>query len=861
MKKFIVPLSVALVIALLLVVYFVFLSGANVYRAIPDSAVAVIEISDWNRFVTELKSKTSAAELTKTDGLVKLDSEVTFIQNLLVSSNEIKTAFNGKITVSAHLISADDYDYLFTVPMVGIKNDDVIKAFDRRADVASIIKRIFKERSIVDVTMKDGKRFSFSVNKKVLSFSFTSFLTENSMTAITGGYNLDHDKDFCKAMKKTPNADGISLFVNLKKADVIFPVFIKATRIGLLADISKAESWVCFGVTFGIDRINLVGAGYSEKEKESEPAEKNILSNTIWNSIPDNAAYVNAAYNRFESAGPKADKVSQPLNADFKNWAGAAHAFVTLEPLREDYNEQNLLVLQVKDEPKAISALQHIISMDGSKTSPVDTFLGIPVFNLKGGAVINQVFGSSFNRFGNVYFSCYNKTMLFCNSADVLKFTIEKISKSETLNKDGGLRASLGTINTGTSLIYINPAKAALLFSALIKEGSTLPTYLEQLSGITMMNTIDGAWNKMQVSLMYGNGAKASQGLLWKTKLLAFSDFVPQVVVNETSSEKEIFTQDTANNVYLISKSGEIIFTKNIGEKIIGGVYQLDYYNNGSMQFVFNSATHVFLLDRTGNDVASYPLRLSNTASAGLTLVKTSSSKYNYYVPCDNGAVYGYEASGRPLSGWSPKKGLGELDLPLQNFKGAKGDLFLSYNNAGKLSLVGIKGDVKWSVDNLPVTRQNFSIVQTGKDFAVMNAAGNQLVQIGADGNDNIKPLLDSAFSFTATATSDSSYLYFFGSHHDLRSYNEKNEFKAAASLQNYEASSIEVLDMSYGKFILARDKINGKIFIYDLNLKPVIDYKVVNASVVTVTDLFERKQLIGLQPDLSGNIACYRIK
>ena len=152
-------------------------------------------------------------------------------------------------------------------------------------------------------------------------------------------------------------------------------------------------------------------------------------------------------------------------------------------------------------------------------------------------------------------------------------------------------------------------------------------------------------------------------------------------------------------------------------------------------------------------------------------------------------------------------------------------------------------------------------IVQTGNDFIVINAAGNQLVQIGSDGNDNIKPLMDSAFSFTAAATSDSSYLYFFGSHHDIRSYNEKNEFRTAASLQTSDVSSIEVITINNDKFILVRDKINSKIFIYDLGLKPVIDYKVMNATAFTVTDLFDRKEIIGLQPDATGNIACYRIK
>jgi len=861
MKKLIVPLSVTVIISLLILIYFLFLRSANVYDAIPDSAVAVIEISDWNKFSNQVGKTQSGTELVKTDAFIKLQEQAAFFGRVFGFNPSLQAGFsNGKIAVSTHLTSATDFDYLFIAPAKGIENDDILKALNTKLDVSSVNKRSYKDHAVVDVAMKDGKRFTFTIIKKVIVCSFTSFLTENSVTAITNGYNLSHDKDFNKLIKKFNSSSDVKLFINFKKADIIFPVVIKPQKMSLLNDVHTTQTWAGYGVTLDDDRISFNGLGVLAESMKASATPKNILANTIWNSLPDNAAYVNVGFNDLKEEAKANPGASKLLKDDFKNWLGDAHAFITLEPLKEDLTEYNVFITQVADEAKALEHLKHLISLDGSASSAVDTCMHLPIFHLKDGSVINQIFGSSFTTLDASFFVVGNHIAIFCSSPDILKFTLEKISRGETLNKDASLRRTIGNVTTGTGVVYINPSKAGPVFRGLMNEGSTLPAWLSRLSGISLTTDVNSGWYNTKASFCFGSGTKASEGLLWKTKLQTLSTYCPQILVNGNTGDKEIFTQDTANNVYLLSKSGEVLFTKNIGESIIGAVYQLDYYNNGKLQYIFNSATHVFMLDRSGNDAASYPLRLSYPASAGLTLVN-SGSKYRYYVPCTNGAVYGYEATGRPLSGWSPLKGVGVITKQLQSFKYKKSELILAFNNAGKLMLLDTKGAIKWGVDNLPVTNQNFNLLQTAGDFMALNAAGNQLIEISSDGNDNIKPVIDSAFSFAATTTSDSTFQYFYSNQHDIRAYNEKNAFQNAVSLKSSLISSLEVVTISGTKYLLVKDESAKKVMVYNLQLKPVADYPVANMSATTLTDLFDHNELIAIQPDANGNITCYRIK
>ena len=861
MKKFLVPIAITIVLVVVVVLYSAFFHAANTYDAIPDSAVAVAEINDWGKFSQQLSTTESTAGLRKTAAIIKLVEQIAFTQKLFAFNKGLTAGLSsGKITFSTHLTSADDFDYLFTMPIKGVESDEILHVLNAKPDVASVIKRTYKERAVVDVTMKDGRRFSFTIIKNVMALSFTSFLTENAITAITTGYNLSNDKGFKKLINKFKSEGTISLFINYKNADVIFPVSLNPQKIALVSDIKENQNWVGYNISFEADKINFSGFGLLNSKATT--ISKNVLSNTIWNSIPDNAAYVNVGLNDLKEETNTKSADNKLLKADFKNWVGDAHAFITLEPLREDFTEYNAFIVQVTNEAKAIENLKHLVSLDGAKALPVDTFMHAEIFHLKDGSVINQVFGSNFTTFTNTFFAISNHIAIFCNSPDILKFTMERISLGQTLNKSEELRKSIGGLKTATGLVYINPAKAAAIFSGLIKDGSTLQPWLSNLSAISFISEVNGEWNTMHAGIITGSQNKTTGGsLLWKTRLQTISDYTPQVVLDVSSGDKAIFTQDTANNIYLISNSGDILFTRNIGEKIMGSVYQIDYYSNGKLQYIFNSANHVFLIDASGNDAGSYPLRLSYPAATGLTVVNNPGSKCRYYVPCTNGSIYGYEVTGRPLSGWSPLKGVGVISKPLQSFKFKKAELMLAFNNSGKLMLLGNKGEIKWSVDNLPVTNQNFSLVQTGPDFLALNASGNQLIQISADGNDNIKPLVDSAFSFAATATSDSGYSYFYSGQHDVRGYNEKNEFKNAVSLKSLVISNIATITIGDATYLTVVDASLGKVMLYDLTLKPVAEYQVNNTATFAICDLFDHKELTGIQPDASGNISCYRIK
>ncbi|NND87827.1 MAG: hypothetical protein HKM28_01115, partial [Flavobacteriaceae bacterium] len=69
----------------------------------------------------------------------------------------------------------------------------------------------------------------------------------------------------------------------------------------------------------------------------------------------------------------------------------------------------------------------------------------------------------------------------------------------------------------------------------------------------------------------------------------------PQFFINHKTRKNEVLTQDVANNLYLISDKGSILWKKSLSEPIIGRIHEVDLYRNGKIQMVFSTenALHV----------------------------------------------------------------------------------------------------------------------------------------------------------------------------------------------------------------------------------------------------------------------------
>src|ERR1043165_8462604 len=545
MQKFKIPLLISGGVLIVAVIVFFVFRGANVYSSIPASAVAVIEVNSWKELNDKLGRTVVGVELKKTEALAKMLSEVATLETLLNSDASLKNAVSsGKTVASLHLTSALSYDFLFTTDLPGVNDNTVLNHLQSSELVKKVSVRIFRDQKIIDVLLRDGRQLSFAKQQSVLAMSFTSFLTESSLTAMNSGDNLANDKS-CKTVMAKSAIKDISLYFNLQKAPVILPVLIRNEKLSQLRDVSEAGSWAHYDVSFDNEKLELDGAIATGNEHVTTAGD--LLNEGLLSKIPAHAALV-------ELGQTDTSKVNATTAGDLRNCLGNTSACVVLEPLREDFSEQSVLLLSISNKAKAVASLTRL----AGEATPVDTFLSAHIFSMKDGALLNQFFPNSLVAFNSPVYTVTNNAAIFCNNIDVLKLLLEKVSKGETLDKDNDFQATgFSHFGKNSGLTYINFSRTDLLLNGMMRDNSSGLALLSGFKDVLVISNANENKTSSRLVFSMGGGAKVGSGLKWKTKLKAGSVFTPAVVTNSNTGEKEVFVQDTLNNVYLISRSEE----------------------------------------------------------------------------------------------------------------------------------------------------------------------------------------------------------------------------------------------------------------------------------------------------------------
>ncbi len=848
MRKVLISVATVAALAAAVAAWF-FLRQPDSYQAVPSSAVAVLRVNSWNEFDKELQNTLAGAELRKTEAYNQLRSELIGIASVFSGDKALlQEVLSGNTVVSLHLTSASRYDYLFVTPLAGVNDNTILNNIQQVANVKSVNMRIFKGNKVLEVKLKNGSNITAAFSKGLLLLSYTSFLTESSLSVLGTDNNIASQKSFCHAGQHHSNPVDVKFYINLSRLGVIWPVLIDVKYATVFSDFEKAGDWGVFSCQFKNDGIQMSGAVLTEA-KDDEDKTKNTSLQAALPFIPFNAAVADVAVNDTATYG------DDLTGSFFRSWVGDFRAFVTLEPLSGNYTEQNLLLISTADEKQAQASLMNLLSAEGASKIATDTFMNRPVFRMKGGEMLNRFFGNQFCRLNEPYFTTMNGAVVFANNADVMKLAIENISTGKTLYKQGvGISKK-----SGNRWLYVNSQRSAAIINSFTSSGSTTASFLNNFSQVTLTARQEKQIKTVEVTFKTGQTSTTTQGLLWKLQLKTAAANMLSIIETNTDS-KEILAQDTAGNVYLINASGEILFTHYTGEKIISGVTQVDYYRNGGLQYSFNSASKVFLLDANGNNVAGYPLRLSSTATAGMTVWNDDNGKTTrFFIPCANGGIYGYELTGKPVPGWSPRGGVGVVEHPVTVFKHNGKDMLWACNNSGTLWLLDTRGNKLWNAENMDNVQGYPAFVQLKDGFVFLSAAGNQLTTVNAEGVAATTQLMDSATAFTAFAESDSTYQYVYASGNAVRAYNGDGNFKASAGLKSGTVRNLSVQDNGQNALLSATDSISKNLYLINSALAVTGQISTAGLTYFQPAAIFSTKEIVLIAVTAEGKVACIR--
>jgi hypothetical protein len=372
-----------------------------------------------------------------------------------------------------------------------------------------------------------------------------------------------------------------------------------------------------------------------------------------------------------------------------------------------------------------------------------DDQVKIPVYKTSFKGLIRVILPGFSPEFNETYFTFYDNFLIAGNSYA----TVSKLLYDNILNK------TLANDLTYRDFENTLPSRAGYFFFCI---PSHIIDYLGGFLNEDVMNLLKSnrsSINKIQaagyqfassngmiynsLSIKFKEEAKEESTTEWETLLDTIAGIKPFFFTNHITGAKEIFIQDMKNNTYLINAAGRVLWKVPLNERIVSTIYMIDYFRNGKYQLLFSGKNYIHLLDRNGNYVERYPVKLRSPATNSMVMFDYDNNlNYRLFVAGEDKQIYSYDKTGSVVKGWKPFRTAGYVKAEI-NYFNVSGKDYLVAADENALYFLDRTGNKRMNLSE-PVTKAVGSAMRLnmGSDpFVVCSSPEGTIQQIYFDGS------------------------------------------------------------------------------------------------------------------------------
>lgn len=746
MKKFLLVIAFAIVIFTSLAYFLFFRSiensdvAADALAAIPTNASFIVKLNNYHRFSENIRNQNHVWQSLKPfTSVSKTDSVIAFIDTLAIRS----AAFNMLITVnpvyiSVHVDQNGNYTYLAAVKVAkGFDKDEIANILNGYLNKGVRIDKYEYDNStisnIVD-TYNSKNILSFSLYKGLLICSSSKTLIESSVNQIINGSSLLSLPAFSAIYHTAGTKVDANLFCNNRLLPLSIQKFFNSSYKQSLSNLSDLAEWSELDISLKEDEVFLNGFTQAIDTSNSYLkifANQRPVENKIASVLPSETAFfvclgitnLDGYLNDYRLYLDKTDKILNYTSAlsDFNNALGQniheLYKSVFLEEIALvyaafdglDYTDCWFVAMKNRGQSQTkqlfLDALDGYAKSKGLKKSEyrmsikIDNEKSFDLFKMPSKGINTTLFGSLFSEVSDEYITFIDNFVIFGSSKEAIsKFVLANI-RNNLLQLDVGYRQFSNLLAAESNFFtYINPRKSELLFNNYLdaNESSSFFDHLSALNriqGIAMQLNGGSTMLFNNISIQYSPYISEEPQTEWETRLDTVFTMKPQIVVNHITKNKEIFVQDAKNKVYLLNEVGRVIWTKQLPEPILGDIEQVDLLKNNKLQYVFNTRSFIFAIDRRGSFVEGFPVKLRSKATNPVAVFDYDNSRdYRLFIACEDQKIYTYNNNGKPITGWNFRKSERKVYNQLQHYR-VKGKDYIVFADENRPYILDRKGE------------------------------------------------------------------------------------------------------------------------------------------------------------------------
>lgn len=727
--------------------------ASDALKAIPSGAFCVISSSDVRNTWEQLNQGNLIwAALTETEWASRVSSSASLVDSLLAANAEMDELIDeNRCYLSLHCTGTDGFNYVFSVSLPGTAYEDKAMEFVKQSAVGYT----FAESQMTNgriLTAKAGDKIFFaSVSQGVLQLSDNEDLLKTAIEQLSAkGKTLLDDVAFMAVQKTAGEKSAANVYVNYSRLLVLLKRVSDKSFHGSLDALNTFAGWTETDLTLRPNAALMNGYTYASdsnaaflnvfRGQQPQPLEADaVLPNgTVCyfdfciSNFDTYLANYDSYLSKLGEADERRDRLAQLKSNYGYDPADHIGSWIGNEIVKAEVNIpgqgiQPVAVLSTVSTAKAREKLEALRpKRDTGSVQPEFDSTGVIVRSVPVPEMLSATFGPLFGEFRESYYAITSHYVIFAEDVNTLKAFVTSAEYGRTLKKDRGYIDFATNMATDASVtIYAAVPKTQSLieersetgFKANVTHHGAL---LKRFDGIVLQYSIDdGNLHYTNAFLRHNPTTKKSDASLWELQLDSTFSGKPWLLTNHNTKGLDIFLQDDGRKIYLISSTGTTWWKKQMSQPIMSDIQQIDALKNGKLQIVFNTRDSLYVLDRNGNDVSPFPIKLPAAATNGVSVMDYDKNReYRMLIACDDHKVYNYTAKGVKVEGWKLPTTTGTVVAPIKHTVVATKDYVVIIDRDGKTYIVDRQGAIRLTLKEQLGTPVNNFFIETGKDLA-----------------------------------------------------------------------------------------------------------------------------------------------
>jgi len=800
MPKRIILFASVLLCALIIIIVFIFIyrkstSASNPLQAIPSDASVILQINDLHALTSNLFEKNKVySGLNSIPVFSDVIAKIKFLDSLALQINDLaEILYRSTIYISGHFIGGRKSEFLF---IIGYSQGEHEKhAIDIISEITGQTirktERKYEGKSIYNLTIQEEntqKNYYVSVFEGNVLVSKSVILIENAIRQYSLPHSLLTNKEFAKIIATAGKSKEANLFIDLHTFTRMMSVIANDEFSRKLKEYDNFGGWmeldlnttdkqiILNGFIESGDQENSFNSLFSENDPIHVSVDK-ILPASVSSFISVGAANFEKLYQQYnlylEKEGKKETRDIKLTDFNKKFNLPIEEIILSLidneiSIAKGNSGEGTLntpsvyVIVKCKSGTQAEKELKGIVDKTAARTGKnyaqlktiytIDTDTKFTIVEFPIENVTGLLFGDLFSISDKNFYTIIGNYLVFADSKSALGEFIYSNVLSQTLSTNEAYKAFQSAIAQNSYfLFYTNLARSSRVFSEFlhhkfIESWENNYDAFQRIQPLGMQITEVSGMNYCNLTVQYLDDLKGKPETVWESLLDTSFQCKPYLVENHYSKQKEIFIQDESNTIYLINKAGRILWKQKITEPINSKVYQVDYYRNGKLQLLFSTENYLHLIDRNGNYVERYPIRLRAKATTGMSLFDYENDRnYRIFITCNDNKVYAYTKDGDLISGWAFEGSDYPVFQPIEHFRIVEKD-FIVFGDKYSVYILDRRGSVRVPVDRIIAKSQNntFYLDDRGSldksKIVTTDTAGN-VISIDFNGNVNTTSL------------------------------------------------------------------------------------------------------------------------